>query len=319
MNSIKKAILAVIMFVLPFLAAAQTLKEANDAYNEASKIIAFNKEGTIELFEKALKICSTLGAAGDTTRLKIEGYMAGLYYEVGNTAYRDKKYEEAIPKLKKAMEVADIYNDQIYKQKSTRVLANCYYNLGNNAVNNNQLDTAIGYYQASIKIESKAYKWFNIAQIYLKKGDENKMSSTMDKTLELAKVENDTATIGKVTKLCRQYFFSQAKVQQTKSSAKAIEYLDKTVKYDPKFADAYWLKTQITYKLKRWQESADAANSAIANETDANERPKYYFKLGWIYVYLKDAPNACAAFKQASKSKDYAEEAKINMKNLQCN
>jgi tetratricopeptide (TPR) repeat protein len=127
MNTIKKLVLAALISTLPILAGSQTLKEANDAYNEASKIIAFNKEGTIELFEKALKICKALGTEGDTTRWKIEGFMAGLYYEVGNTSYKDKNYKDAIPKLKKAIEVAEEYKDANYKQRSTRLLANSYF------------------------------------------------------------------------------------------------------------------------------------------------------------------------------------------------
>jgi len=319
MNTIKKLVFIALISITPLFAGGQTIKEANDAYTEASKIIAFNKEGTIELFEKALKICKALGTEGDTTRWKIEGFMAGLYYEVGNTSYKDKKYKDAIPKLKKAIEVAEEYKDQNYKNRSTKLLANSYYNLGNAAVNANKLDTAIAWYLESINTESKAYKWFNIGQIYLKKSDESKMEETMNKTLEMAKAENDTATISKTNKLCRQYFYSQGKFLQTKNTGKAIEYLDKAVKYDPKFADAYWIKTQICYKLKKWTDAADAGNAAIANETDSNEKYKYYFKLGWIFVYLQDGVKACDAFKHASRSKEFEEEARVNMKNLKCN
>lgn len=319
MNSLKKFCILALVLVMPNILSAQTLKDANDAYNEASKIIAFNKEGTIELFEKALKICDALGHEGDTTRWKIEGFMAGLYYEVANNSYKDKNYTSAIPKFKKAMEVADIYKDQNYKLKSTKLLANSYYNLGNYYINKNQLDSALDSYQKSTEIESKAYKWFNIGQIYLKKNMEDKMDEAMDKTLELAKSENDTATISKTRKLCRQYYFSLAKAQQGKSNEKVLIYLDKTVKYDPKFADAYWTKTQLDYKLKKWIDAADACNSAIANETDAREVYKYYFKLGWIYVYLQDGVKACDAFKHASRSKELEAEAKTNMANLHCN
>jgi tetratricopeptide (TPR) repeat protein len=197
-------------------------------------------------------------------------------------------------------------------------ISNSYYNLGNAYVNGNQLDSAILCYQSSMDIEPKAYKLFNIGQIYLKKADEVKMEELLNKAIELAKTENDTATISKSNKLGRQYFYSQGKVQQNKNTGKAIEYLDKAVKFDPKFADAYWIKTQICYKQKKWIDAADAANSAIANETDGNEKYKYYFKLGWIYVYLQDGVKACDAFKHASRSKEFEEEAKVNMRNLKC-
>jgi tetratricopeptide (TPR) repeat protein len=319
MKSFKSTIFIFIIGMLPLLAPAQTLKDASDAYNEAAMLFSTDKESSVQLLEKALKICNSFGPEGDTIRQKIVGFLPGLYYELANVVYKDKKYEEAIPKIKKAAEVADLYKDELYQQRCTRLMANTYFYLGSNALKNNLPDTAVEYYQASIKLDPKAYKWFNISQIYLKKGNEEKMEDAMDKTLELAKTENDTASINKTNKLGRQYFYAQASAIQNKDGSKAIIYLDKAVRYDPKYADAYYMKFLIAYKLKRWQDAADAANLAIANETDPNELPKIYFKLGWTYVYLKKAPEACAAFKESAKSKDYVNEAKINMKNLQCN
>ena len=319
MNAIKRTIFSFIIVMLPFLVSAQTLKDASDAYNEAAMLFSTDKESSVQLLEKALKICNSFGPEGDTIRQKIVGFLPGLYYELANAVYKDKKYEEAIPKIKKAAEVADLYKDETYQQRCTRLMANTYFYLGSNAVKNNLPDSAIVYYMTSVRLDPKAYKWFNISQIYLKKGNEEKMEATMDKTLELAKTENDTASMNKTNKLGRQYFYAQASAIQTKNSAKAIDYLDKAVRYDPKYADAYYMKFLLAYKLKRWQDAADAANLAIANETDPNELPKIYFKLGWTYVYLKKAPEACAAFKESAKSKDYVNEAKLNMKNLQCN
>lgn len=319
MNSFKRKIFVFIIIILPFLAPAQTLKDANDAYNEAAMLFSTNKDSSVQLLEKALKICNSFGTEGDTIKQKIVGFLPGLYYELANTAYKDKKYEEAIPKIRKAAEEADLYKDENYQQRCTRLMANTYFYLASNALKNNLPDKAIEYFQISVKLDPKAFKWFNIAQIYLKKGNEGKMAAALDTTMILAKNDNDTATFNKASKLGRQYFYAQASAIQTKNGAMAIDYLDKAVRYDPKYADAYYMKMQIAYKLKRWQDAADAGNLAIANETDPNDLPKIYFKLGWIYVYLKDGVGACAAFKQASKSKEFAEEAKINMKNLQCN
>ena len=319
MNSFKSTIFAFIIVILPFLASAQTLNDANYFYNEAAMLFSTDKESSVQLLERALKICNSFGSEGDTIRQKIVGFLPGLYYELANTVYKAKKYEEAIPKIKKAAEVANLYKDELYQQRCTRLMANTYFYLGSNAVKNNLPDSAIEYYQVSIKLDPKAYKWFNISQIYLKKGNEEKMEDAMDNAILLAKNENDTATLNKTNKLGRQYFYAQASAIQTKNGAKAIDFLDKAVRYDPKYADAYYMKFLLAYKLKRWQDAADAANLAIANETDPNELPKIYFKLGWTYVYLKKAPEACAAFKESAKSKDYVNEAKLNMKNLQCN
>ncbi len=298
---------------------AQTVRDAMDAYNEAYKLYSTDKEATIAKFEKALEICNALGAAGDTTRLKIEGFLPGLYYEVANNAYKEKNYPEAVVKLKKAAEVAARYKSDDYLQSSTKLLGNTYYLMGNNAVNTNALDSAIFYYKTSIQTDPRAYKWFSLGQVYFKEKNEASMGAAMDKAIGLGKNENDSATVAKASTLCRQYFYAKAYGVQKNNPAKAIEYLDKTVAYDPAYANAYYMKSLLAYNLKRYQESADAAKLAIANEKDKEQIAKIYFKLGWTYVYLKDGPNACAAFRKASESKTYVNEARKNMINLKCN
>jgi hypothetical protein len=44
MNSIKTTILGIMMFAMPFLASAQSLTEAKDAYKKASEIIPIIKK-----------------------------------------------------------------------------------------------------------------------------------------------------------------------------------------------------------------------------------------------------------------------------------
>lgn len=313
----KKTLLALLMAVLPFLATAQTLKDAVDAYNEGAKLFANDKEGAIAQFEKALNICKAVGTEGDSTRMKIEGFLPGLYFDVANTAYTAKKFYEAIEKGKKAEAVATRLNNDTYKDRSGKLLANTYFLLGNNGIRSNQLDSAVHYYNLSLEIDPKSVVWFNLAQAYLRKGDEAKMANAMNKTFELAKTENNADITDKATKVCTQYYYKQA-AGQMKNPAKSLEYIDKTLSYDPKFADAYYLKSIVLFQQKKFQESADAATQAIQNETNPDNLGKIYFQLGFAYNSMKKTSDACAAFKKAAEAKAYEAKAKENLKNLKC-
>ena len=319
MNAFEKTLVGALIAFLPIVSQAQTVKDASDAYNEAYKLYFTDKEATITKLEKALDICRKLGPVGDTIRLKIEGFLPGLYYEVANAAYKEKNYTGAVGILDKAIHVAVEYNSEDYHRSLTKLLGNSYYYIGNDAVTANSLDSALFYYQLSDKVEPRAYKWFSMAQVYLKKNDEEHMTSAIDKTIELGKSETDTVMEAKACNLGRQYYYAQGAALQSKDGVKAMVALDKAVSYEPSYANAYALKALIAYNLKKYQESADAATSAVAYETDPEKLAKIYFKLGFTYVYLKKGPEACAAFKKAAESKTYVNEARRNMQNLHCN
>jgi tetratricopeptide (TPR) repeat protein len=316
----KKTIIALMMIILPLFVAGQTMKEAKEAYNKGSKLFNSNKDSTLIYFEQCLSICKVVGTEGDSLRMKVESYIPSLYFDLANASYKEKKFEEALTKGQKALGVADKYKDDRNKQRCTKLISATNFALGNNAFKANDLDNATRYYEAAVSLDPKLTKaWYNMAQAYMKKGDAEKMAPAMEKTVELAKLENDTATVNKANKQCKDFYYKQALGLQKKNDLTgALSNLNKCMGYDPKNADAYYLMAVIYNKQSKSQDAINAAKNALTNETNAGSIARINYQLGFAYMNLKQNNDACEAFKKAAEAKELAVEANKILKNLKC-
>ena len=315
----KIKIIALFLFLLPFMLHGQTINDAKDAYNKGAKTFSTDKDSTLIYWEQSLGICKTLGTAGDSLRMKIEVFIPSLYYELANASYKEKKYDEALTKSQKALQVAESYKDEKNKQRATKLITSINIAIGVNYYKNSDLDNAIKYWELAVNTDPKLEKvWYNIAQAYLKKGDAEKMSASMDKTFELAKAENDTVTIKNATKQCRDFYYKQALNAASKNeNTVAITNLNKALGYDVKFVDAYYVMATIYNKLSKSKEAIEVINTALKYETVNTTR--LYFQMGYAYAAQKQNADACTAFKKVvdSKDKDLAPKAAdIIKKNL---
>jgi tetratricopeptide (TPR) repeat protein len=317
----KLKIIALLMFLLPFALNGQTINDAKDAYNKGAKVFATDKDSALIYFEQSFGICKTLGTPADSLRMKIEAFIPSLYYDLANASYKEKKFEEALAKGQKAMQIAESYKDEKNKQRVTKLITSTNIAIGVNYYKNNDLDNAIKYWEVAVKLDPKLEKvWYNIAQAYLKKGDAEKMGAAMDKTFELAKAENDTATIKNANKQCRDFYYKQGLNAGSKNeNTAALTSLNKALSYDIKFVDSYYVMATIYNKLSKSKEALDAINNALKYETVPANIPRLYFQMGYAYAALKQNAEACSAFKKVvdSKDKDLAPKANdIIKKNL---
>ena len=202
----KIKIIALFLFLLPFVLNGQTINDAKDAYNKGAKTFSTDKDSTLIYWEQSLSICKTLGTSGDSLRMKIEIFIPSLYYELASTSYKEKKYDEALTKEQKALQVAETYKDEKNKQRVTKLITSINIAIGVDYYKKSDLDNAVKYWEVAVNIDPKLEKvWYNIALAYLKKGDAEKMGAAMDKTFELAKADNDSVTIKNATKQCKDF------------------------------------------------------------------------------------------------------------------
>jgi len=317
----KIKIVALFLFLLPLVLNGQTINDAKDAYNKGAKTFSTDKDSTLIYWEQGLSICKTLGTPGDSLRMKIEMYIPGIYYDLAYASYREKKFDEALKKLDKAMQVAEQYKDEKNIQKVNKLLPTANFGMGNNFFRKNDLDNATKYYEIAVQLDPKLEKaWYNMAQAYLKMGNAEKMAAAMDKTFELAKAENDTVTIKNASKQCRDFYYKQGLSAASKNeNATALTNLNKALSYDIKFVDAYYIMATIYNKQSKSSEAIEVINNALKYEASRAGTTRLYFQLGYAYAASKQTAEACSAFKKVvdSKDKDLAPKAAdIIKKNL---
>jgi tetratricopeptide (TPR) repeat protein len=292
----------ILVALVPMFAAGQTLNEAKEAYNQGATLFATDKAGAITQFEKSLEICKAVGVDADSTRMKIEAYLPGLYFDLANNDYKEKKFAEALPKFEQAKTVAETYNDAKTKQKCVKALSLTNFNLGNNAFKANDLDNAIKYYEQAGTLDAQNSKiWLMVGQSYIKKDDMEKALPAMDKTIELALSANDTATENKVNNVVCDYLRKKAMTAYTKNDfTTSIAMFDKYIEYDNKDSEVYYMKALIFNKQSKYQDAVKAGDNAIKNLKNEANAPKIYIELGNAYMALKQNGEACAAYKKAT-------------------
>jgi tetratricopeptide (TPR) repeat protein len=300
---IRKTLFTCLLLALvPIFAAGQTLNEAKEAYNQGAALFGTDKAGAIAQFEKSLDICKTVGADADSTRMKIEAILPGLYFDLANNDYKEKKFAESLPKFEKAKAIAETYNDGKTKQKCVKAMSAANFNLGNNSFKANDIDNALKYYEASVSYDPQYVKgWYMTGQAYIKKDNLEKALPAMDKTIELAVTTGDTATENKANSIVCDYLYKKAMTAFTKNDLSgSMGMLDKYLEYDTKNSEVYYVKALIFNKQSKWADAVKAGNNAINNLKIEANAPKIYIELGNAYTGLKQNGEACAAYKKAS-------------------
>jgi len=313
MKYLRLSLMAVIVLLLPNRMNAQTtLKDATDAYNQAVQTLQTNKEAAIQQFEKAIQLCQAVGPDADSLLLSITPNLPSLYYDVAYDAYKAKKLDEALIKFQKTIEVADKYGDDRTKKKAEAVEPQLYYAIGVNFYKADNTDKALENLQNAVKINPQFTRaWLVIGLIYRKKEDVNNMMAAMDKTIEAGKAENDLKSVEQATKVTRDFLVILANKEKNKDNLDgAIEYLNKAIAYDANFSDSYYLMAAIYNKQSKWQDAVTAGKKAL-DLAPQEGRAKIQYELGVAYVGLNQTSDACAAFKEAAKDKNFEASAKF--------
>jgi tetratricopeptide (TPR) repeat protein len=307
-----KMFIVAILVLLPAFLQAQTMKEATEAYNSAVQLMSTDKVAAITQFEKCLELCATVGAEADSLKLSVTGGLPGVYFDVAMDAYKAKKTEEALAGFQKTAEVAEKYGDDKTRQKALSTEPKLYFAIGYAAYNASDFEKALTNLKKAVELDAQYTKaWFALGMVYRKKDDPANMMNAMDKAIEAGLAENDQKTVDQATKATRDYMMILAdKAKGKEDYAKALDYLKKSLGYDPKYPDAHYFMAVIYNKQSKWQEAVNAGKKALENLAEGTDGAKIQYELGTAYMNLNDTGNACSAFKAAMTSKNYEQSAK---------
>jgi Tetratricopeptide repeat. len=268
---------------------------ANEAKNYTEAVIQFNK---------ALDICSQVGAEADEIKLQAEKVIPSVEFNIGLGLYNQKKIEEAISQIDKAKELAIKYGDEKTQKKAERVVPQLYNFLGNGALRDGQYDKAIEFYGKAIALDanySKCYLGMGLA--YSKMNNLDKAIESFDKTIEVGTATNKTEDVKDAKISARDNLLIQAAAEQKKENfADAYKHFSQSLQYDDRSTDAYLGLAAASNKLSKFDDAIENINKALPlleGSSDSIKAP-YYFALGNAFLGKKDNTNACDAYKKAS-------------------
>jgi tetratricopeptide (TPR) repeat protein len=314
------AFCAILMVVTFNSMAQQTKNDAITAYNAGRSLMQSNAQAAIDSFEFSMKICDQVGDSAQDVKKNIVLVLPGLYYQVAYKLFTaDKKVPESLIAAKKAMKVAEKYENAKAKDNVQKLILSAYFSLGNNYFKNNELDNAIKSFDSALAINPNYTKAiFNKAQVYKKQDNSTLFMATIDDFVAKAKASGDTAQIAPANKLAMDYLRSSgSKAIKANKLDDALSLLTSATKYGTDkeiyyyFADAYNKKGKFT-------EAEENAQKGLDMETGAPEaKAKFYYALAEAKKGKGDVGNACAAFKNAMFG-IFLEPSKAQMANLKC-
>ncbi len=318
-NLFKAVIIFSILFSFFNLAYSQTQQEAVDALKKGMQLKENgNLEQAIKYVEESLTITDSLGPEAEELKIKAGLQISKLYFDYGVDLARQKEYDKAIDKLSKAEETAIEYNRPGIKQKAKNIKAKLYRIKGVKSYSEGNYDEAIQYYDKAIASDSNYAKaYFYKALVYNKQNKETEFINVLDKSIKVAKEQDDTETLEKANKIAKNHYYNKGvKAKKATNYDQALESFNKSVEYQ-KYEQGYYLIGLINNELKQYDKALEALNKGLelASGEGSDIVSKFYFEKGRAYQGKNNKTEACAAYKKVS-SGSYQKSAQYQIKHI---
>jgi len=308
MKSVIKTALLVGLMMFGIGLYAQSVTDAGEIFNQGNaqfKAKAFGQ--AVNLYEKALKICKTVGPDAADLQSQIESQLTTSYFWNGISFYKKRDFDQAIAQLKKAKAMAGSTNNTKIKNYAHIYIARVYASKGNMFLTQKKLADASAQYQNAIAEDATCYNaYYGKSLVAKAKKDIPAMMVNVDKLGELA---GSSSKAAKVYAKARFVIFNTllntgAEELQKMHPQKALEYLADAKKYHAADADVYYYTALANVSLKRWDSAIASAKKALSLQT--TEKSDTYFTLGQAYEGKGEKTAACNAFKDVMKGPNVA-------------
>jgi len=221
---------------------------------------------------------------------------AGKLYNDGNALLKAGDYQGAIDK----------YNNALIIEKDYRI----YYQLGVSQKKAGNLQAAQSSFEECIKLKDGFERGYNaLGGVYFSLGNYSQSVIEFEKVLSLT----DNPDVIKMVKKNLSLAYKKLGDEQitNKNSAKAIEYLNKSVENDN--YDAAYLSLAKTYsEIGEWDKSIAASENALKYITKITAGGIYYY-MGMAYKGRGDKAKAKEMFEQAKSDTAYKKAAEYEL------
>ena len=308
MKSVVKSALLVGLMMFGMGLYAQSVTEAGEIFNQGNaqfKARAFGP--AVNLYEKALKICKTVGPDAADLQSQIESQLTTSYFWNGISFYKKRDFDQAIAQLKKAKAMATTTNNAKIKNYAHIYIARVYASKGNMFLTQKKLADASAQYQNALAEDASSYNaYYGIVLLAKEKKDIPAMMTNVDKLGKLAASSSKAAkAYAKAKYVTFNTLLNTGAVElQKMHPQKALEYLADAKKYHAANADVYYYTALANVSLKKWSPAITSAKKALNLST--NEKSDIYFTLGQAYQGNSDKADACKAFKSVVKGPNVA-------------
>jgi len=298
---------------------AQDKNSAIKAFNESVDLMKTDPVSAIESFENCIKVCEQVGDSANDIKAKAVKVLPDLYYQkASDLLLVDKKISESIGASKKAIEIANKYDDTAVVANTNKIMIQAYSAMGSTLAPTDANKAIMAYDSALAINPHHQASLYNKALIYRKMNNAEKFGQTIDQYIDELKPDEEEQKIAQANKLALDFYKTAGgKANQANKTADALSMLNTSLKYGTD-KTVYYYFADIYNKQKKYSDAAINAQKGLDMETgDSDAKAKYYFQLGLAQKGKGDKAAACETFSNALFGQ-FAAAAKAEKTNLQC-
>lgn len=319
-----KSLFTILFLLVSFMVSAQTLEDAQKAYNAA--VAANNDSNYVEAitqFKICLEACEYLveeqeDEQAEQIMITVQSVLPEKYLTLGQLQIKQKQVSEGLANVYSAMEAARKYGNKNIEDKAKKIIPQVHYSIAASLFKEDKLDEAIAECDKAILIDNNYASAYYIKAVVLKKkGDDAAFKSASLSGIAACKRINDTKNEQKIVELAYKYFLKKG--VDAKGASKyddAIANLNSALEFNANDATTYYLLASIYSTQAKYSEAIAAGQKSIEFETGNDEvKAKVYMIIAESQAKKGDNAAACAAYKKAAVGQ-YAESANYQIQHV---
>jgi len=300
MKRIKISLLSTVcMLFFAVGAYAQDINQAIEFNNKGVEAFKAKDWNTaITQFNQALTILKELGDEGKNMTQEIKDLIPSLHYFFGQELAKASKVNEAIEQLKKAIEMADLYDDFNTTAADAKKLID-QLNIATAAAffNEKKYEEAIAACKVVLEADPQnGNMYLSIGRSYKELGNENEAITAYEKAIELGSRE--------APPLLANIYLTQAQAAQRATPPKWATVYD-LAKKAVAIVDNYNTNYQFglaAVETKKFQEAIPYLDKALSSSQNDSQKEVVIYRLAMANEGLGKNSQACGFYKQLLNS-----------------
>lgn len=322
----KGLVLLFALIAAPFFANAQSMEEAQTAYNAG---VTAKTDGdlaeAIAQFTTCVETCEYLvedeEEGAEDLMYQVQAYIPSLHLQLGSAQLKEKKITEGLENLYKAKETAELYGEDEAKTKAVKYITQVHYKVAGSKYKGADYETALVELDKALAMDPTYVPAYYLKTVvYKKQANDEAFKAAATKGIEVGTAKKDKKNTDKIIALAHGHFLKKG--NEAKGASKldeAIAYLNSALEFKADDVTTLYLLSSTYLEKGSYGDAVATGEKAVEAETGGAEaQAKIYMIIA--EAQAKDGNNgaACASYKKAAVGQ-YAELANYRIEHeLKC-
>jgi len=303
---------AACMLFFALSANAQDINQAIELNNKGAEAAKAQDWATaITQFNQALVILEQLGEEGASMSQEIKDLIPSLHYFLGQELAKATKIDEAIAELKKAIEVAQKYDDPSSTAVDAKKLIDqLNLSAANNLLNDKKYDEAIAAYKGILVVEpNNGALYYYIGVAYQGLTNDGEAITAYQKAIELGNKDAGA-------RLANIYLTQAQNAMREQKWQNMYDLSQKAAEVTPDNANVIKFVGISAFQLKKYDEAVPALEKTLAANPNAADKNTTIYRLAQSLEAQNKNSQACGYYKQLLTDANFKETAEHKIKNV---